>query len=91
MLLLGFRSVSTVAPQANHSICVYEIWSVLTVTIVRFYWVPYKLASVLVASGTMDSAGFITSRPGLLLILWTVWDEFMHQGICKAMDMDYIV
>lgn len=60
-------------------------------TIVHFYWAPYKLGSVLVASGTMYSAGFITSCPGLLLILWTVWDELMHRGICKAMDMDYIV
>lgn len=91
MLLLGFISENTLAPQANHSSSVYEIWSVLTMTIVRSYWVPYKLASVLVAGGTMYSAGFITSYPGLLLILWTVWDELMHRGICEAMDMDYIV
>lgn len=60
-------------------------------TIVHSYWVSHKLTSVLVASGTIYSAGFITSCPGLLLILWSVWDELMHQGICKAMDMDYIV
>lgn len=67
------------------------MWSVLTMTIVQSHWVSYKLATVLVASGTMYSAGFITSCPGLLLILWSVWDELMHRGICKAMDMDYIV
>lgn len=60
-------------------------------TIVRSYWVSYKLVCVLVAGGTMYSAGFITSHPGLLLILWRVRDELMHRGICKAMDMDYIV
>lgn len=60
-------------------------------TIVRSNWVPYKLASALVASGTMYSAGFIPSYSGLLLILRTVWDKLMHRGICKAMDMDYIV
>lgn len=91
MLLLGLYQWTHLAPQANHSTSVYEIWSDLTMTIVRAYWVPYKLASAPVASGTMYSAGFITSCPGLLLILWTVWDELLHWGICKAMDMDYIV
>lgn len=80
----------TLAPQANHSTSVSEQGSALTM-VIRSYWVSYKLPSVLVASGTMHSAGFITSCPGLLLILWSLWDELMHQGICKAMDMDYIV
>lgn len=60
-------------------------------SIVRFYCELYKLASVPLASGTMYSAGFITSCPGLVLIFLTVWVELMYWRMCKAMDMDYIV